>query len=214
MDITGIKVHTTVPSLSGGDTQDGTVKHSHTLTMTAVKHSHTLTMTPERYPQETWMHAFTDGSSTNGGVETLVLFPGGQKASPRLVIGKHCSNIRAETEALVQAASIVQTSDHDCKQVVSPCDSLSVLQTYQHYMLPSLAKDLQQVAVTKRAVSQWIPAHCGMSGNVQAGILAKENSMTTMSASVKRRLSSDRSRCRGHRGMTVTCCPGSSMSFW
>ena len=153
MDMTDIKVHTTVPSLSGGDTQDGTVKHSHT-----------LTMTPERYPQETWMHAFTDGSATNGGVGTLVLFPGGQKASPRLVTGKHCSNIRAETEALMQAASIVQASDPDCDQAVPPYDSLSVLQIYQNHMLPRLAKALQQVAVAKRAVPQWIPAHSGISG--------------------------------------------------
>ena len=39
--ITDIKVHTTVPSLSGGDTQDGKVKQSFPLAMTA-----------ERYPQE------------------------------------------------------------------------------------------------------------------------------------------------------------------
>ena len=42
----------------------------------------------------------------------------------------------------------------------------------------------------------------------------EENNTATMSASVKRRLSSDSSRCQGHRGMTSTCCPGSSKSFW
>ena len=44
--------------------------------------------------------------------------------------------------------------------------------------------------------------------------VTEENSITKMSASAKRRLSSERSRCQGHRGMTVTCCPGSSKSFW
>ena len=34
-DITDIKVHTTVPSLSDGDTQDDTVKQSLTLAMIA-----------------------------------------------------------------------------------------------------------------------------------------------------------------------------------
>ena len=41
-----------------------------------------------------------------------------------------------------------------------------------------------------------------------------ENSMATISASVKRKIPSGLSRCQGHRGMTTTCCPGSSKSFW
>ena len=53
-DITDIKVHTTVPSLSGRDIQDDAVKQSLTLAMIA-----------ERYPQEAWIHVFTDGSATN-----------------------------------------------------------------------------------------------------------------------------------------------------
>ena len=44
--------------------------------------------------------------------------------------------------------------------------------------------------------------------------MAEENSIATMSASVKRRLSSERSRCLGHRSLTITCLPGSSKSFW
>ena len=50
-DITDIKVHTTVPSLSHGDTQEDTVKQRLTLAMIG-----------ERYPQEAWIHVFTDGS--------------------------------------------------------------------------------------------------------------------------------------------------------
>ena len=155
-DITDSKVHTTVHSLSGGDTQDDTVKQSLTLAMIA-----------ERYPQEAWIHVFTDGSATNavtnGVAGILVHFP-----------GKHCSNYRAETEALIQAASIEQASDHDCKQVVFLSDALSVLHAYQNHKLPNLTKALQKVAATRRAVLQWIPAHCGISGNEQADILAKE----------------------------------------
>ena len=166
-DITGIKVHTTVPSLSDGDTQDDTVKQSLTLAMIA-----------ERYPQEAWIHVFTDGSATNvvtnGGAGILVHFPGGQKPSASMAVGKHCSNYRAETEAFIQGASIVQASDHDCKQVVFLSDALSVLQAYQSHKFQNLTKALQQVAATRRADLQWIPAHCGISGNEQADMLAKE----------------------------------------
>ena len=91
-----------------------------------------------------------------------------------MAVGKHCSNYHAETEALIQTASIVQASDHDCKEVVFLSDALSILQAYQNHKLPNLAKALQQVAATRRAVLQWIPAHCGISGNEQADILAKE----------------------------------------
>ena len=38
----------------------------------------------------------------------------------------------------------------------------------------NLDKALQQVAATRRAVRQWIPAHCGISQNEQVHILAKE----------------------------------------
>ena len=132
-----------------------------------MKQSLTLAMTAERYPQEARIHVFTDGSATNavtnGGAGTLAHLPGGQNVSASSAVGKRCSNYRAEIEALIQAASLVQASDHDCKQVV-----------YQNHKLPNLTKASQQVAATRRAVLQWIPAHCGISGNQQANIFEKE----------------------------------------
>ena len=122
------------------------------------------------------------------------------------------------TEALIQAASIVQASDQDCKQVVFLSDALSVLQAYQSHKLPNLTKALQQVSTTRRAVLQWIPAHCGILGNEQMTSwqrrVPEENSMLTTSASVKRRLSSEHLQSQNYRGMTTTCCPGSNRSFW
>ena len=88
MDTIDIKVHTTVPSLSGGDTPDDTVKQSLTLALVA-----------ENYPQEAWIHVFTDGSATNavtnGGAGILVHFPGGQKATSSVAAWRHCSNYSA-----------------------------------------------------------------------------------------------------------------------
>ena len=145
-DITDIKVHATVSSLSGGDTQDDMVKQSLILAMVA-----------ERYRQEAWIHVFTDGSAknavTNGGAGIRVHFPGRQKASTSMAVGKHCSNYRGETDVLIQAASIVQASDRDCKQFVFLSDALSVLQANQNHKLPNLAKALQ-VAATRRDVLQ------------------------------------------------------------
>ena len=73
----------------------------------------------------------------------------------------------------LQAASIVQASDHDSKQAVFISESLSVLQAYQNHKLPNLARAMQFVAARK-AVLQWIPALCGTAGNGQASIFAKE----------------------------------------
>ena len=137
-----------------------------------VKQSLALVMIAERYPQDAWIHVFTDGSATNavtnGWAEILVHIPGGQKATTSMAVEKHCSNYPAETEVLMQAASIMQASDHDCRQVVFLSDALSILQAYQNHKLPNLAK------ATKRAVLQWIPVHCVTPGNEQADILAKE----------------------------------------
>ena len=207
-DITDIRVHTTVPSLSDGDTQDDTVKQSLTLAMIA-----------ERYPQEAWIHVFTDGSATNvvtnrwAGI--LVHFLGGQKVSASMVVGKHSSNYRAETEALIQVASIVQASNHDCKQVLFLSDALSLLHAYQNHKLPNLTKALQQVTATRRAVLQWIPAHCGLSGNEQADILAKEGAKgeqhaNNVSFSEKKTLIRALTMPRSQRDD----CPESSKSFW
>ena len=88
--------------------------------------------------------------------------------------GKHCTNYRAEAEALMQAASSVHASGKEFHQVVFLSDALSVLRAYQNNKLPSLTRALQQVAHSRRVVLQWIPAHCGIPGNEQADRLAKE----------------------------------------
>ena len=160
-----IEVYTTVPHLI--PEQDDMAKKALTLAMIA-----------ERYPKEAWTHVYTDGSATNavadGGAGIAVKFPDGETKSSSFPIGKHCTNYRAEAEALMQAASTVQTSANESHQVVFLSDALSVLQAYQSNKLPSLSKALQEVARDRRVVLQWIPAHCGVPGNEQADRLAKQ----------------------------------------
>ena len=162
-----IKVYTTVPHLITGDELDDKVKRALTLAMIA-----------ERYPQEAWAHVYTDGSATNavadGGAGISVVFPDGEITERSVPTGKHCTNYRAEAEALMQAASTVHDSDKEPHQVVFLSDALSVLQAYQNNKLPSLTEALQEVARGRRVVLQWIPAHCGVPGNEQADRLAKE----------------------------------------
>lgn len=89
----------------------------------------TLAMIEESYPQEAWIHVYTDGSATNavanGEAGILIVSPGGQPATASVATGRHCTNYRAETEALVQAASMIQDSTDPCQQVVFLSDALS-----------------------------------------------------------------------------------------
>ena len=82
-----------------------------------VKKFLTIAMIAEKYPKEAWTYVYTDGSATNavadGGAGVTVKFPDGETTDSSYPTGKHCTNYRAETEALMQAASIVQTLDND-----------------------------------------------------------------------------------------------------
>ena len=144
----------------------------------AVKRAHTLAMIEECYPEEAWIHVYTDGSATqavaNGGAGILVKYPGGQSTTASFATGKHCTNYGAETKALLQAARIIQSSEDLCEQVVFFSDALSVLQALESDSLPQLSKEMAKVGETRRVTLQWIPAHCGIPGNERADELAKQ----------------------------------------
>ena len=72
--------------------------------------------------------------------------------------GKHCTNYRAETEALKQAAILVKDSLEPCSPTVFLTDALSVLEALQPNKSPLLATQMQELGNTCRVVFQWIPA--------------------------------------------------------
>ena len=89
-------------------------------------------MITEYYPEEAWIHVYTDGSATNavgyGGAGISVRYPDGETTARSVPTGKHCTNYKAEDEALMQAASVIHDSGKDYRQIVFLSDAPSVLQ--------------------------------------------------------------------------------------
>ena len=156
-------VFTTVPKL--------TIKEEST---DMTKRALTLEMLDERYPQSAWIRAYTDGSATEavrrGGAGIYIQHPNGHRQAEAIPTGLYCSNYKAETEALKQAARIIQTEENS--QVVLLTDAKSVLEALAAGKLPQLQEEIQQIQGF-RVVLQWIPAHCGIRGNEEADRLAK-----------------------------------------
>ena len=95
--------------------------------------------------------------------------------------GKYSSNFRAESEALIEAATALRNhrDTYDSK-VVLLTDAKSVLQALEnskktdHNNLKKALMDLQTSA--QEVVLQWIPGHCNIFGNEVADELAKKGS--------------------------------------
>ena len=85
-----------------------------------------------RYPQSSWIQAFTDGSAENavrnGGSGVFIKFPGGTPDSLSIPVGDLCSNYRAELQALQAAAQHLAERDDRRRNIVFLTDSLSSLQ--------------------------------------------------------------------------------------
>ena len=130
-----LQINTTVSLISPGDPQDNTIMRSLTGAMTA-----------QRYPEEAWVHVYTDGSATDSVTsEGAVRFPKGEVQPASIPTGKYCSFYMAEIQALVQAASVVRDSSNECQQVVLS-DALSILEATADDKLPRPTGNLQGVA--------------------------------------------------------------------
>ena len=119
-----IQIKTTIPQLDQGKELGVSIRRSLALVNIA-----------ESYPPETWTHVYTDGSATeaitDGGAGIIIQYPSGATQTASSATGKHCTNYRAETEALKQAAIIVKDSLESCSPTVFLTDALSVLEALQ-----------------------------------------------------------------------------------
>ena len=166
-----ILLSTEVPGITTKKEQDTTLR---TLT---------LEMLDRNYNGSVWTHAYTDGSSDaavrNGGSGIHIRYPNNTTTSRSLPCGQLASNYRSELVALREAARLLLAESPPPPNIVFLSDCKSIIQSLQspreqieretQYLLSELSQH-SEVAV------QWIPAHCGLSGNEEADRLAKSGS--------------------------------------
>ena len=162
---TNFKVITSVPNLSFKD--DNSKEKQRSVAMQMIE---------DKYPKEAWTHVFTDGSACNavknGGAGAYIQYTGGESKTVSEPTGVHCTNYKAEIEALTIAAQVIRKDITPEDQIVFFTDALSALQKLDKGGLPHLQAVLREIKCT-RITLQWIPAHCGILGNEEADRQAK-----------------------------------------
>jgi ribonuclease HI len=96
-----------------------------------------------------------------------IQFPNGKQQPEAIPTRLHCSNYKAEGEAIVHAAYTIKCKVDNNTQVVFLTDALSVLQAVMNDNLPQFEQALYTIN-TLRTVVQWIPSHSGVYSNEQA----------------------------------------------
>ena len=126
------------------------------------------------YTQRTHGYAYTriytDGSATDaiqdGGAGSIIYLPNGDTIESATATGKHCTNYSAEVKALSQGAqAILDIVGNHKEDVVFLTDSKSVLYALARHGEYEPRVKLSKLIESRRVVLQWIPAHCGISGN-------------------------------------------------
>jgi hypothetical protein len=94
-----------------------------------LKKTLTMSMVEEKYPSESWVRVYTDGSATNAttkeGAGIYIQYPNGEQQSEAIPTGLHCSNYKAEGEAIIHATHTIKCKVDNNTQVVLLTDALS-----------------------------------------------------------------------------------------
>jgi ribonuclease HI len=151
-----VTTQTTIPLLNAKDEQSDNVRKTVT-----------MSMLEEKYPSELRVRVYTDGSATNattnGGTGIYIEYPNGDQQSMSIPTGLHCSNYKAEEEALINAANYIKEGAEN-RQVIFLTDALSVIQALNNNKLPQLERTIYSIKSLKIAI-QLIPSHCIIDGN-------------------------------------------------
>nr|KAG5710959.1 hypothetical protein BaRGS_013693 [Batillaria attramentaria] len=143
-----------------------------------------LEMIEANYHPAEWTHAFSDGSSEgavkNGGAGVFIKYTDGNSTSKALPTGKISSNFRAEAAALLCATSLLLNAEPTPPKIVFFTDCRSLLQSLQkpstEKQLADIQENIRQLSRRSTVFLQWLPSHCGISGNEKADELSKTGS--------------------------------------
>jgi ribonuclease HI len=138
-----------------------------------------------RYPQDKWLHIFTDGSQIDGYINAdagtyCELF------SCYMPLGQHSSAFYGEIEAIRTALRLQTLNQNNFERAVifshTKAAILSAGSTYT--VIATESKDcqvpLRQLkAKHKQIALQWIPGHCQIARNEHADALAKKGAKIT-----------------------------------
>ena len=144
----------------------------------------TMEMLHSTYPQETWTHVFTDGSAEsavkNGGAGVFIRYPDGTVETKSEATGKNSTNFRAEACAMFYATKALNDKENLTQNTVILTDCKSLLQSLTSdenaKLFTDLKSELNNLQKRTNLILQWIPSHCGVSGNEKADKLSKEAS--------------------------------------
>ena len=140
-----LTIRNTIPGLT--KEQDGNVKKQEA-----------LSYIDELYPQEAWIHVYTDGSATDairdGGAGSIIYLQGGQQIENSAATGKHCTNYGAEVKVLEQGAKAINDLTDQTTDVVFLTDSRSALDALHNQSEPHLSEILHSIMGKRRVVLQ------------------------------------------------------------